>query len=104
MPNGNRVGAVVLSMDLDRKGCKEQMERDSISAPVICDGKAFQSKAAQTLGLRYVPGNLLVNAEGRVVAATLTSRRDGETPRRIDEIARKDTIYYRNTLISLQHS
>lgn len=68
---GNRVGAVVLSMDLDRNGCKQQMERDSISAPVICDGKAFQSKAAQTLGLRYVPGNLLVNAEGRVVARDL---------------------------------
>lgn len=68
---GNRVGAVVLSMDLDRNGCKQQMERDSISAPVICDGAAFQSKAAQTLGLRYVPGNLLVNAEGRVVARDL---------------------------------
>lgn len=81
--HGNRFGALIVSMDLDRKSCKEQTEHDSISVPVVCDGKAFQGKAAQTLGLRYVPGNLLVNAEGRVVARDLEN---DEIEKRLGEL------------------
>ena len=80
---GNRVGALVVSMDLSAKDCQMQARHDSISAPMVCDGKAFNGSAARTLGLRYVPGNLLVNAEGRVVARDLENT---EIESRLEEL------------------
>ena len=38
---------------------------------MVCPGGAFQSPIAQRLGVRYVPGNILVNAKGRIVGRDL---------------------------------
>lgn len=69
---GNRVGTFVVSVDLSKNDCRRQMEHDSINVPVVCDGEAFNGPAARTLGLRYVPGNLLVSSEGRVLERDLS--------------------------------
>lgn len=65
---GARLNLVILSLDLDRRAQLRRLETDSLSLPVICDGRAFDTPAATALGLSQVPGNLLVNAEGQVVA------------------------------------
>lgn len=68
---GSRLNVVILSLDLDREAQLRRLKNDSISVPVLCDGRAFDSPVATALGLTQVPGNLLVNASGQVVARNL---------------------------------
>lgn len=82
---GDRVGLVAVSADLDTTTCSRRAKRDSLAAPVVCDGQAFAGPAARSFGLRYVPGNLLVGADGRVVARDLTA---AELERRVADLVK----------------
>lgn len=60
---------LAISLDTDPQKCRAFLKMDSVAAgSVVCDGKAFHSPAAQSIGVHRVPGNILVNAVGRVVA------------------------------------
>jgi len=60
---------LVVSLDTDRQKCRDFLKTDSVaSGNVVCDGKAFHSPLAQSIGVHRVPGNILVNAAGKVVA------------------------------------
>ena len=64
---GSRLNAVVVSLDVNPKMASQRTKADSLSCPVVCDGRAFNSPLAKTLGVKYVPGNLLVDASGRII-------------------------------------
>ena len=66
-----RAHFVIVSIDEDRKQFQERFNVDTISCQMVCPGGAFQSPIAQRLGVRYVPGNILVNAKGRIVGRDL---------------------------------
>ena len=66
-----RAHFVVVSIDEDREQFKERFDVDTIPCQTVCPGGAFQSPIAQRLGVRYVPGNILVNAKGRIVGRDL---------------------------------
>lgn len=71
---GSNFKAVGVSLDYSKEQCRETMRRDSVSVPVVCDGKAFASPLVQNLGVRYVPGNLLVGADGRIIGRDLKEK------------------------------
>lgn len=82
---GSRVGVLLVSLDADPAALRRRLERDSLTCPAVCDGLAFEGKAARTFGARYVPGNLLVGADGRIVARDLTP---AELERRVADISK----------------
>lgn len=69
---GTRLGLMLVSLDVEKSRCRKYVEADSLlSVPVAFDGKAFASPLVRQLGVRYLPGNLLVNPEGHIIARDL---------------------------------
>ena len=64
----NNLKVLLVSLDTDVERLRTRLKTDTLGFPVVCDGKAFASPVAKTLGVRYVPGNLLVGSDGRVKA------------------------------------
>ncbi|MBR1712818.1 MAG: AhpC/TSA family protein [Alloprevotella sp.] len=62
---------LTVSLDTDVEKFRQFVASDSVAAPVVCDGQAFDSPLVRQFGVRYVPGNILVGADGRVVARDL---------------------------------
>lgn len=58
---------IIVSMDVDREVLRSQLKNDSISFPVICDRKAFESPLVKQLGLHYVPSLMLVDEKGKIL-------------------------------------
>lgn len=58
---------LVVSLDVDSKLLRSNLRNDSISYPVVCDKKAFDSPLVNQLGVHYVPSLMLINAQGRIV-------------------------------------
>lgn len=69
---GGRLGLLLVSLDVEEAACRRYMESDSLQAvPAVFDSRAFAAPLAQRLGVHYVPGNLLVDAKGGIVARDL---------------------------------
>lgn len=66
-----RAHVIIVSLDEDSKQFQDRFVCDTLSCQMVCPGGAFQSPIAQRLGVRYVPGNILVNAKGRIVGRDL---------------------------------
>lgn len=58
---------IIIGMDVERDALTETLKRDSISYPVICERRSFESPVATRLGLRYVPSCMLVDSKGVIV-------------------------------------
>lgn len=68
---GDRVRFLVVGVDYDAKNFATRFRRDSLDCPMVCEGDAFASPLAEKLGVRTVPGNLLVDAGGVIRARDL---------------------------------
>lgn len=66
-----QIGVVGVSLDLSKESCQNLVERDSISFPIVCEGNGMRSPLAQKLGVRYATGNILVAANGIIIARDL---------------------------------
>lgn len=64
---GKRCQFLLVSLDLDKERCQKSLTADTLSVPAICDGRAFSSPLISRLGVRYVPGNILVDAQGKIL-------------------------------------
>ena len=63
---GDRVHVLIVGVDYDAHNFAARFRRDSLDAPMVCEGDAFAGPLVQKLGVRTVPGNLLIDAEGVV--------------------------------------
>lgn len=70
---GADLAVVSICIDADRKACLRQMKADSINWPNVCDGRMWDTPLMQTLGLSTVPGNIVADANGRIVARNLNT-------------------------------
>lgn len=63
----------VISIALDVDSCegKHVLERDSIKWHNICDGKLWDSPLLSTLGLTFVPDNIVTDAKGNIKGRTM---------------------------------
>ncbi len=65
---GNRIGLLNISLDIDSLQCAAAIARDSVKTPVLCDYRGLASPLVRTFGITTVPGCLVVNAKGQIVA------------------------------------
>lgn len=64
----------VLSISIDGsvKDCKKIVERDSIKWSTVCDGRMWDTPVLQKIGLTYLPDNIVTDAQGKIIARTLS--------------------------------
>ena len=65
--SGGRLKCVGICIDADKTACKKVLERDTITSPVIFDGKLLEGTTFRQVGLSGVPDNIIYR-HGRVVA------------------------------------
>ena len=65
-----RLKVVSICVDGTKDDCREAMERDSISWPNVCDELMLEGPAMKSLGLFYVPDNIILQ-NGRIIARGL---------------------------------
>lgn len=63
---------LIVSMDVDRQVLRDRIKSDTLTYPVICDRKAFESPLVQKLGLHYVPSCMLVGSNGKIIQRDVT--------------------------------
>ncbi len=69
---GGRFQVLTLAVDASKNEFASSLRIDTITWPVVCDGKMFEGDVMRKLGLHTVPHNLLVK-DGRVVARGLST-------------------------------
>lgn len=71
---GDRLALVSICLDARKKDCETSNERDSISWSTVCDGNMWQTPLLHTMGMATVPGNIVIDKNGTVVARNLDSQ------------------------------
>lgn len=69
--HGEKVGIVACALDTDKRLALRRMQADSLRFTAVCDGQAFESPLVQRFGVRYVPGCVVVNRQGKVAGRDL---------------------------------
>ncbi len=59
---------VSICLDADVKACRRKVEHDSVKWSTICDGRMWEMPVVQTLGMSYVPDNIVIDGQGKIVA------------------------------------
>ncbi len=57
-----------VSLDAEKTLLQNSLGTEGLPGKLAYDGKAFQSPLVKTLGIRYVPGNLLIDGNGTIIA------------------------------------
>ena len=63
-----KVDIVVVSLDYSPIEFKQRLGHDTLSLHIVCDGLVWQSPAVMQLGVRTIPGNILIDSEGIITA------------------------------------
>jgi len=69
---GDKLAVVSICLDADPNACRRAVARDSLKWPTVCDGRMWETPLLQKFGLADVPGNVLADAKGKVLARNLT--------------------------------
>lgn len=72
-----------ISIDGSVKDCRQIVERDSIKWSTVCDGRMWEMPILQKIGLTYLPDNIVVDAQGKILARTLNYQ---ELNKKIEEL------------------
>ena len=81
--SGNRLTLLSLCLDGNPADCKQSLSRDSVSFPVVCDGKMWQSPLVANFGIYAVPFIMLTDRHGRILSRGITYE---EVKREADEL------------------
>jgi len=60
-----------ISVDGNVKDCQHIVERDSIKWSNVCDGKMWETPIVHQLGMTYLPDNIVIDGQGKIIARTL---------------------------------
>lgn len=60
-----------ISVDGSPKDCKQIVDRDSIKWSTVCDGRMWETPILQKIGLTYLPDNIVIDSQGKIVGRTL---------------------------------
>lgn len=67
------ISIVSICMDASPYEGKKTIERDSIKWPNICDGMMWESPLIPTLGITFIPDNIVIDKKGNIVGRTLST-------------------------------
>lgn len=68
---GNTCKAIVIAFDNDKKRAQEFFQQGNSDFPLVCDEKGMDSPLLERFGVRYIPGNLIIDRKGVVIARDL---------------------------------
>lgn len=71
---GKDIAMLNICLDGNKSDYKRNTERDSITWPTICDGKMWETPLLGKMGLATVPGNIVADSKGTVVARDLDGK------------------------------
>ena len=63
----SKLNLVGISADASKQECIRAMKRDTVTTPVVCDGRMFESPLMTQLGITHIPDNIIVSREGRIL-------------------------------------
>lgn len=63
-----------ISLDTDTTETLRRVRTDSIPGYIICDRMSWQSPLVHTFGMRYLPSNILVNRQGRIIGRDMNDK------------------------------
>jgi peroxiredoxin len=70
-PDGN-LKAIGICLDTSLKDCRNVVERDEITLPVICEQLMYDSKIIKKFGLTSIPDNIIID-NGKITARNITT-------------------------------
>lgn len=68
-----KLSVISICIDATPEEGKTYLERDSLEFPNICDSLQWDSPLIRTLGLAYIPDNIVCDRQGNIVARSLGS-------------------------------
>ena len=71
----DKLGVVSICLDARPQDIKTRVERDSLPWKTICDGQMWETPMLRKVGVSDVPGNLVIDASGTIVARNLTPQK-----------------------------
>ena len=71
-----RVAVVSVCLDASAETGKYYLERDTITWPNVCDGKMWQTPLVDKFGLATVPGTIVADKQGKIIARNLPESKD----------------------------
>lgn len=71
---GKDLAIVSVCLDARREDCVKWNGRDSITWPNVCDGLMWNTPMLQKVGIGTVPGNIIADRTGRIVARNVDSQ------------------------------
>ena len=72
--HGSQLNLIGICADASKQECKRALQRDTVTTPVVCDGKMFESPVMNQLGFTQIPDNIIVSKEGRILEHGLNTR------------------------------
>lgn len=69
-----KLQVVTLSFDTDKDAAARQIKDAAPDLPLVCDGKGFGSPHAETFAVNSIPGTMLIDAKGKIIARDLTGK------------------------------
>lgn len=66
-PYLGRMEIINISLDADTTETLRRVRTDSIPGHIVCDRNSWQSPLVGMFGVRYLPANILVNSQGRII-------------------------------------
>lgn len=72
---GDDISLLSVCLDARKSDCERFVERDSIDWPNVCDGKMWNTPMLGRVGLATVPGNIVTDKDGKIIARNLDSQR-----------------------------
>lgn len=83
---GNDLGLLTVCVDARAEDFRKRTERDSIDWPVVCDGKMWDTPLLKMFGLATVPGSVIADGNGKIIARNLN---DDQMEQKIKSILKK---------------
>lgn len=68
---GDDLKIISVCLDANLKECKRIINRDSIRWSTVCDGQMWETPILQKTGLTYLPDNIVIDQQGKIIARTL---------------------------------
>lgn len=69
---GSKLGLMGICMDARKLDCQRIIDRDSISWSTVFDGNLWQTPLIGKLGMAELPGNIVTDRSGRIIAKNLS--------------------------------
>lgn len=63
-----KINLLNICLDMDTTQCLSTIKRDTVNGYNVCDRRAWDSPLIKIFGVRILPGNILVNKQGKIIA------------------------------------